>query len=299
MIRRLLRVAPALLLVGCVSTGGAGSASAADLPQWFNCLRERGEAVVSVHRGGPAPGLPENALATMAATLDHLPGALLEIDIQQSRDGILFLFHDDRLDRKSTGQGRVQDKDWAELASLRLRDRDGTVTAQPLPLLRDALALVRARGALVQLDVKRGVDFAAVVAAVRQAGATHHVVIITYRDEDALAVARLAPELMISASISSPQAAKDLIAKGVSADRLLAWTGTKAPDAALFIDLRARGIEPLFGSLGRPGERLDDIWLADGDAGEFAALERAGAVVVATDRAKEVAAALGPVSCSR
>lgn len=173
------------------------------------------------------------------------------------------------------------------------------MTGQPLPLLADALALIRQRGAAVQLDIKRGVDFAAVIAAVRQAEAAAHVVIITYRDEDALTAARLAPEMMISATINRVQASKELIAKGVAADRLLAWTGTKAPVPALFAALCAEGVEPLFGSLGRPGERLDDIWLADGDASEFVALERAGAVVVATDRAVEVARALGPVTCRR
>lgn len=245
--------------------------------------------------------MPENALATMAATLDRLPGALLEIDVQQSRDGTLFLFHDDRLDRKTTGRGLVQDQHWSDLAALRLRDRDGAVTAHALPLLSKALALalVLRRGALAQLDVKRGVDLAAVIAAVRQADAARHVIIITYRDADTVAAARLAPEMMLSASIDNISAARDLMAKGVAAERLLAWTGNRNPDAGLFTALREEGIEPIFGTLGRPGERLDDLWLADGDAAEFAAIEKAGVVVVATDRAEEVAAALGPPSCPR
>ena len=299
MTRRHGAAALALLLAGCAATPPPAAAPPGDLGAWFDCLRDRGEAVIGAHRAGPAPGLPENALETMAATLSRNPDALLEIDVQVSRDGTLYLLHDDQLDRTTTGTGPARVRDWADLAALSLRDNGGAVTAARIPTLAQALALARGRGGVVQLDVKRGVDFGAVVAAVRAAGAERHAIIITYRDEDALAVARLAPELMVSAGVNSASAAEALIAAGMRRDRLLAWTGTRAPDAGLFAALRTAGIEPLFGTLGRPGERLDDRWLADGDASEFAALDRGGVVVVATDRGPEVEAALGAPTCRR
>ncbi len=294
----------ALLLAGCAAGPQAALKSAAepqagDLAVWFDCLRTRGEAVIGAHRAGPAPGLPENALETMAATLARNSDALLEIDVQVSADGVLFLLHDDRLDRTTSGSGRASALTWEQLSQLNLRDNAGTLVGARIPALADALALAIAQGGVVQLDVKRGVDFAAVVDAVRAAEAERNAIIITYRDEDALTVARLAPELMVSAGINSRAAADALIAAGMRRERLLAWTGTRAPDAALFAELRAAGIEPLFGTLGRPGERLDDRWLADGDASEFAALERDGAVVVATDRGRDVEAALGAPTCRR
>jgi glycerophosphoryl diester phosphodiesterase len=288
----------ALLMASCAATPPL-SAQQGDLGAWFDCLRMRGEAVVGAHRAGPAPGLPENALSTMAATLLRNGNALLEIDVQVSSDDVLFLLHDDMLDRTTTGAGLARDQNWSQLAALNLRDNAGMVTGARIPRLADALVLAIAQGGVVQLDIKRGVDFADVVAAVRAAGAEQHVIIITYRDEDALLVGRFAPELMVSAGVDSAAGAERLIAAGMRRDRLLAWTGTRAPDTALFAALRSAGIEPLFGTLGRPGDRLDDRWLADGDASEFAALERDGAVVVATDRAREVEEALGPPTCRR
>lgn len=294
----------ALLVGGCAAGPPAALESAAepqtgDLAVWFDCLRDRGEAVIGAHRAGPAPGLPENALETMAATLARNAHALLEIDVQVSADGVLFLLHDDMLDRTTSGSGRASAQSWDQLSRLNLRDNAGTQVSARIPKLAEALELAKRRGGVVQLDVKRGVDFAAVVDAVRAAGAENNAVIITYRDEDALAVARLAPELMVSAGIDSLAAAEALIAAGLRRDRLLAWTGTRAPNPALFAELRSAGIEPLFGTLGRPGERLDDRWLADGEPSEFAALERDGVVVVATDRGMEVEAALGAPSCRR
>jgi glycerophosphoryl diester phosphodiesterase len=294
---KLLRLAPLLALVGCAST--PASAPSRDLGAWFDCLRSRGEAVVSAHRGGPTDGMPENALGTMDRTLRQVPGALLEIDVQQSADGVLLLFHDDRLDRKSTGSGKVQDSLWAKLAGLQLRDKDGAVTAERIPTLDQALKLIVRRGAVAQLDIKRGVDVAAVIATVRAARAGQNVILITYRDEDALAASRLAPELMISATLRDGKHADKLVAAGMGADRLLAWTGTKSPDARRFAELRVRGIEVIFGTLGSGDDSLDARWLDDGDPREFAELEAIGATLVATDRAAEVAAALGPVSCGR
>lgn len=299
MMRRALCAALAAALSGCTATPVAEVARGDRLPAWFDCLRDRGEAVIGAHRAGPAAGLPENALTTMAATLTRNPDALLEIDVRESADGVLFLLHDDRLERTAQGSGRASDRSWTELAALRLRDADGTLSDARIPALADALALAKARRAVVQLDVKRGVDFAAVVAAIRAADALDHAIIITYRDADALAVARLAPEIMVSAATASLEQAERLIAGGMRRDRLLGWTGTDAPDAALFARLRAIGVEPIFGTLGRRGDRLDDRWLADGDASEFAALERSGAVVIATDRGADVETAIGAISCRR
>ncbi len=287
----------AAALTACAAAPAASPASAPMLAAYFDCLRDGNQTLVSAHRAGPARGLPENAIETMRATLDRNPRALLEIDVQRSADGILFLFHDDRLERLTTASGSASALRWRALARLRLKDDDGAVTRAAIPRLADALALARARGAIVQLDVKRGVPFGEVVAAVRAARAARHALIITYNDRDAAEVARLAPELMVSVGINDTGDLVRLSALGIPVAQMLAWTGTRSPDPALFAALRRDGIEPMFGTLGRPGERLDDRWLGDGDPAEFAALARDGAVVIGTDRPSEIEPALPPITC--
>ena len=290
--KRLLPLAP--LLAACSAIAEAPPADQPVLAPYFDCLRTRGEAVVGAHRAGPAPGLPENALETMRATLDRNPRALLEIDVQRSADGTLFLLHDDRLERTTTGRGTASDLRWRALSRLRLQDDDGAVTRATIPSLADALTLARQRNAIVQLDVKRGVPFEAVIAAVRAAGAQANALIITYTDADAEHVAQLAPELMVSIGIYADSRVSRL---AVDPRQTLAFTGTRDPSARHFAALQADGIEPIFGTLGRAGERLDDVWLADGDPSEYANLVRDGVVVIATDRPAEVEPALPPVTC--
>ena len=283
------------LLSACSAAADVPATPAPPLAAYFDCLRTNNQAVIGAHRAGPAPGLPENALGTMAATLDRNPRALLEIDVQRSADGQLFLLHDDRLERTTTGRGTARDLRWRALSRLRLKDDDGAITRSQIPSLAAALDLAVTRNAIVQLDIKRGVPFEDVITAVRAARATRNALIITYNDTDAALVARLAPELMISASIYAGNAIDRIDA---DPRQLLAFTGTRDPSPSHFAALRAAGIEPIFATLGRPGERLDDRWLADGDPSEYAELVSDGVTIIATDRPEEVEPALPPVTCA-
>ena len=69
---------------------------------------ETAPILVSAHRGGPVPGLPENAVETFEYALNHAP-ALIETDVRRTADGVLVLMHDETLDRTTTGTGRVDD----------------------------------------------------------------------------------------------------------------------------------------------------------------------------------------------
>jgi len=252
-----------------------------DLPSFFDCLRERRATIVSAHRGGPGPGYPENALETLQRTAGLAPVAL-EVDVGRTKDGVLVLLHDDTLERTSTGAGRLADTTFADLADVRLKDPDGRVTAFAIPTLAEALAWAKGR-AVLQLDVKRGVPFAEVIAAVRSAGAEENALIITYNDRDAAEVHRLAPELYLSASARSAEDLAALKLAGVSLVSVGGWTGTRDADPSVFTALAAQGVEVKFGTLGRPGQRLDDLYAREGGAG-WVRLANAGVNLIASDR---------------
>jgi glycerophosphoryl diester phosphodiesterase len=68
---------------------------------------------VIAHRGG-AGYAPENTLAAFERAR-ALGVREVELDVRASRDGELVLFHDDRLDAKTSLSGRVVERDAAEL----------------------------------------------------------------------------------------------------------------------------------------------------------------------------------------
>ncbi len=82
------------------------------------------EFMVLAHRGASAYA-PENTLASFYKALE-LGANGIETDLQKTKDGVIFLFHDDRLDKKSDKKGVATDYTWAEL-----RDADAGAWFSP------------------------------------------------------------------------------------------------------------------------------------------------------------------------
>lgn len=281
-----LALAAALALAACdaqvgdvgASIGAAPAAALApaDLPGFFDCLRESGQVAISAHRGGPAPGFAENAIATFQNTIGDAP-AFLEVDVNVTRDGALVLMHDDDVERTTDGTGAVSAMTLTQFQALRLQDEAGDTLDQHPPTLRQALDWASGR-AILELDIKRSVRFEDVVREVEDAGAMGRVVFITYSVNAAARLAELAPEAMIYTTISNARELDTLERRGVDLNHIVAWVGTEAPAASLVEALRARGVEARFGMFG--GGR------------DFSNARRAGAQIVAVDDATEAFADL-------
>ena len=263
------------------------------LAAYFDCVRDGGVAI-SAHRAVSAPDQPENSIAAIEATGRAIPGAILELDAVLTRDGRLVLMHDETMDRTTTGHGRVGDLTLAQIKRTRLKASNGAVTQAAPPTLAEALDAAGRVGAIAAIDLKPAeggstIDLArAVIDEVRRSGAGGRVILITYNDADAQAVAALAPEMMISAGVNRMD---DLT--GLNPAQILAWTGTREERPRLWRALRDRGVEVQFGTLGPDGTRRDDRYAADGDVSEYRDLVRQGVTVIATDTPLAVKSVLG------
>jgi glycerophosphoryl diester phosphodiesterase len=258
------------------------------LPEYFDCLRENNGMVIAAHRGGPDTGYPENAIETFQHGFDQ-GIRVFEIDIAETRDGVLTLMHDDRLNRTTTGRGYVSDTDWETMSGLELEDNDGRRTGFHPPKFTDVLLWAKKTGAVLELDKKPTTSFRNIAAAVKAAGAQENVIFISYNDDQAAEIAAIDPGFMMTASAFGDRDVAKLEDRGVDRTRLIGWTGTDTPKPAAWARLEQVGVEPAFGTLGRVGDRLDDIYLADGDASEYDNLAGEGLVLLATDEPYRVA----------
>lgn len=108
---------------------------------------------IIVHRGASALA-PENTLEAYAATMD-LGADGVEIDIRRSADGVLYLFHDTKLERLTHGTGEVAALSYYELLRITPKDVYGSATKETRPpTLAALLVLARQRAALLHLDIK-------------------------------------------------------------------------------------------------------------------------------------------------
>ena len=249
--KRALLIAAAFALASCGAEEvfgvrvpvpeSVGQAAPGNLVAYFDCLRDRGFTAVSAHRGGPAPGFAENAIPTFENTLRVALGAFLEVDISQTADGVLVLMHDDRAERTTTGSGAIAELDMAQLLAFQLEDDRGQRVDARVPTLAEALEWADGKTVL-ELDIKRGVRYEDVIAAVEAANAMSRVIFVTYSVDGAARLARLAPQAMIYTTISNARELDTLRRRNVDLTRIVAWTGTSAPATSLVDALAAEGV---------------------------------------------------------
>lgn len=286
-----------LALVAC-RPGGGGTApsqvprsstiqdaadAAVEPPQVFFRYRPGRPLIVGAHRGGAYPGFPENCLETMQYVSAAAPGTVHEVDIARTAEGALVLMHDDLLDRTTNGRGAVSAHRLDEIRRLRLKDFSGALTDFRVPLLEEVLAWAVQAGTYLMLDIKRGVSYEEVIAAVRQAGAMERVVFITYSAGAARRLAGLDRDAFLSVNIRNMEEWARFRESGVSPDRVIAFTGTVRSAPALYDTLHAHGIMGILGTLGN----LDRQAAARGDRlyRDFAAR---GVDMFSSDRPLEV-----------
>ena len=122
----------------------------------FACIvHAQGDAapLVVAHRGGAAEGL-ENTLSCIENAI--LAGVdAVEIDIRLTADGHIVVFHDAVVDVTTNGRGRVAELALEQVQALRVVDKNGVVTNEYIPTLRQVLERVDGRCAVL-VDVKRG-----------------------------------------------------------------------------------------------------------------------------------------------
>jgi glycerophosphoryl diester phosphodiesterase len=139
---------------------------------------------VFAHRGGSKIG-PENTIAAfdrgLAAGADGL-----ELDVHLSKDGIVCVHHDARLDRTTRATGPVRDRTASELAEL------------DVPPLRAVLARYPKVGIIIELKEAGPRLAEAVVDEVRRAGATDRVCLGSFSVTALRAAREAAPAIATS-----------------------------------------------------------------------------------------------------
>ncbi len=105
------------------------------------------------HRGAKAYA-PENTLAALHTAADMGVG-WVEVDVKLTKDGVAILFHDDELERCTSGSGLVKDTDWSTLQELDAGSWFGeSFLDEKIPSLEEALNVILSRGMGVNLEIK-------------------------------------------------------------------------------------------------------------------------------------------------
>lgn len=134
------------------------------------------------HRGA-AKYAPENTLASFYKSLDMgIDG--IETDLQKSKDGVIFLFHDSALDRTTDGTGRPSDYTWSQLRELDAGSWFSPHFAgEPLISLETYLRFIARRRLWTVLELKAPDLEKEVIAMLYEYGVEARVTITSFQEE--------------------------------------------------------------------------------------------------------------------
>jgi glycerophosphoryl diester phosphodiesterase len=116
----------------------------------------RDTVLICGHRGGFYSQLPENSLTAIKYTVSHckIKPVIVEVDIRKSKEGTLYIMHDETVDRTTNGVGKISDLSDAYLNALYLRTSSGELTNEPIPTFEKVLAYAKSNDVVLMLDIK-------------------------------------------------------------------------------------------------------------------------------------------------
>jgi len=128
---------------------------AAGIPLWAISRPDAARARIQVlaHRGASAYA-PENTLAAFRLAIEQ-KADWLELDVQQTKDGQLVVFHDLRMERTTDGRGALRDLTLEQVKQLDAGRWYGPEFAgERVPTFEEVVALAQAQGVRIFPEVK-------------------------------------------------------------------------------------------------------------------------------------------------
>ncbi|MBZ4191371.1 glycerophosphodiester phosphodiesterase family protein [Niabella beijingensis] len=282
-------------LIGIAAIGNLSAQSPALRVYKMNTLKQaqsffhykgKNKQIISGHRGGITKGFPENSIETFENTLKYTE-AFYEVDPRMTKDSVVVLLHDATLDRVTTGKGNISDHTFAELQQLRLKDRDGNVTAARIPTLMDAIKWSKGK-TILNLDNK-GVAFETIAKIIRESG-NPLVMLTIHSPEQARFYLDQNPESIFSVHILSKKSFDAYEAAGIPWKNMIAYIGPKftPENRELLKLLHGKGVMCMISAAPTTDKLTDEAERAGG----YRAIFSEGADILESDLPIEVAAAI-------
>jgi hypothetical protein len=169
--------------------------------------------VIAVHRGA-AELAPENTMWAYRYAIAY--GAeMIEVDIQQLRDGRFVAFHDPRVEDKTDGSGRIADMDYEQVRKLNAADNEkwkgSKYDPSRIPPLEQVLELARRTRTGIYFDIVESVtDLAGLARLAGEYGVVERSAFLTYDPARGEVIKGVEPnaQLMLSKpeELTSPEA---------------------------------------------------------------------------------------------
>ncbi len=189
----------------------------------------KGKVILCAHRGGMYADYAENSLKTLEYLGKGFEGAsvMAEVDVRKSKDGTLFLLHDNTLERTTTGTGKIEESTDEYLKGLKLRNGKGDVLNETIPTLAELLDFVAKRKIFLMLDVKID-DWKQIMDLVKSKKAVQKCLVLTFKPENSKKAHEASPNMLVSCLVKDRNDWNE-ISKIVPAKVMMAYVNKSTP----------------------------------------------------------------------
>lgn len=175
--------------LSCLTFIAFGQQTAAPLP------KSKNKFVVIAHRGSHLVK-PENTIASIEEAI-QFGVDYVEIDLRTTKDGYLVLSHNETVDGRTNGKGRVQDLTLAEIKQLTVNSTDGIVYR--VPEFKEVLKTCKNK-INIYLDFKDA-DAAQAYKEIQAAGMEKNILVYINKGEQYPAWRKIAPKMPLMTGI--------------------------------------------------------------------------------------------------
>lgn len=209
------------------------------------------DLVICSHRAAMSPDIPENSLYSMqrskSAGID-----MHEIDLAESKDGVLFLLHDKTLDRTTESSGLISEKTSEELDKVKLKGLE-----EYLPKFEQVLKFAKENQIFLMLDVKEA-PLEKVISMVEQFGMLEQVMVLTFSEERAKEALALPQQFLLSVLITKEDDLDFYLCKTDNPYLLIAYLNQNAP-LSLYLKTTEMGLPIVTDTMRELDKKAQDI----------------------------------------
>jgi glycerophosphoryl diester phosphodiesterase len=200
-----------------------------NIAQPKNCQDDAHPLIVG-HRGGFDVKLPENSMALFDFTFQNacLQPIAVEFDIRESASGSLFVMHDSTVDRTTNGSGIISLLSDNYIKTLFLKDRNGNLTNEKIPLFSEVLEHFQGKNCMLMLDVK-GKIYPKVIRMVSEMNMGSKCIALTFNLNNTKLVKENSSEILISALVLNKTDWDALLKLRIPSHQLIAYVNNETP----------------------------------------------------------------------
>lgn len=216
---------------------------------------------IAGHRGGYYDEHPESSLPLFASIAKQFKGdtIMVELDLRKSKNGTIYIMHDETVDRTTNGTGKIDQLEDAYLNKLFLKKENGQLTHEQIPTFDDVLIFIKKKNINLMLDIKTPIH-AEAYALVKKYKLENRMLTLTFNLELTKKVAILSNQISLSALMESENDWKQFKEVSMAAGKKIAYVNSKTP-AALIEELKKNKVcimADVSEALRNSGEPLDN-----------------------------------------